>query len=249
MNEFYRALKQHKYSKIIAILILLFASVGGFLLNRSLSWYDLTPELKMYLRHGGTKTFSNAQLFLPSPLELYLLDTNESLWPDTFNPQQTLSPDKLPELYTLALKAGHFDAVTPSEIEQARQRSVMVHTGHLDALQSTLSKASPKQIESETECSPMMQDTLFYMGVAWPELNNSFIAYLKKCDSKNLHLFWNKLKTSIENGDAAKLREISLELQKNMENLKGEFSRWLTMEVSQWAHIMAANIDSKTKAN
>jgi len=238
MNDFYASLKETKYLKILILLIVVFVSLSTFLLVKRLSWYELTPDLRSFLRHGGSGTFASAQIFLPSPVERYFLDQKEELWPDAFNSGNTLSPDQLPKLYTLAAKL-RWDSMSPAEIEMARQRSVLYHTNHLDQFRETLVRADESTIRNEKECSPLMKDTMFRMADAWPELGNAVQDYFLKCDPQSLEVKWATLLKFARNGDADKVNEMAMELQQGVQTEQGEFSRWFLLEAYQWAHIVA----------
>lgn len=247
MNEAFKSIKNPKYMKILFVLTITFAVIGAFILKRSLSWYDLTPELRGYLRHGGMRSYSGTQLFLPSPFEMYLLDTREELWPDHFNDQYPLSPDKLPELYSKTKRVGRIDRLSSPDFEMARQRSVLQYSNHIESLKSTMKMVDAKTVENEEECSPMMQDTLFRVSRAWPELKAPFHSYIEKCQPESLHVKWDKLLVAISKQDSENLRIIAKEFQASVAVQKGEFSRWFAMEAFQWGHVMAAKIEARDK--
>lgn len=248
MQDMWKSLKSNKNWPIVGLFVLFFVAVFVGLLLRTLEDYRLSPDTRPYYRAESRLASLPAQVFLPSPLEVHLLDTEESLWPDLFNPEERLEPIRLPDFYSAAARLPSMIQVSRIELEEARQRSVLQHAGRFEELRSSFTQPTEEDIQNETECSPLMQETLYRASVAWPDLEDSTLAYLQRCDPMNLHVKWKQLVRALRQGDVSGLEAASKLFQQDFSKHRGEWSRWFSMEASQLAHVMSARLqDTQAK--
>lgn len=249
MQDTWKSLKSNKNWPILALFLLFFVGAFVWLLLRNLDDYRLNSNTLAYYRSESRLVKLPAQVFLPSPLEVHLLDTEQALWPDLFHPQNRLEPIRLPDFYSQAERLPSMIQVSRAELESARQRSVLQHAGRVDELRLSFTKPKVEAIEQESECSPLMQETLYRVAIAWPELEESTYSYLERCDPLNLHVKWDRLVKSLRAGDIEGLNAASQSFQADFSRHRGEWSRWFAMEASQLAHVMSARLQDAKPAS
>ena len=237
MRDFLEFLRRPRFSFAMLALILFLLFFGVWILRSRLSWFALNTENLSFW-----KSDEKAGLFVPSPLEAYLLDSREEIWPDTFNPRRPLKVGEIPVFYTQVSSQNRWDILSPIEFEEARQWSVLANSEHIEELRALLKKPDPAAIRAEKECSPLMQETLYRISQAWPENLKEVQAYFARCAPKGVHLLWWDLQAALKSEDPQALKAIGQKFQEGMNTFPGQWSRWFALEAYQIAHVMAARI-------
>lgn len=243
MRDFLEFLKRPGASFPVFAPILALLVFGYFTLNSRLSWFEVNAETR-----GFWKSKDKAGLFVPSPLETYLLDTRETLWPDLFNTKNPLRVADVPTLYRDVARQAHWDVISPFELEEARQWSVLANSGHYDELRSVLKKPTSGSIRAEKECSPLMQETLYRISQAWPEFLKDIRVYFAGCAPHGVHLLWWELQAALERKDPDALKAVGQNFQIKMNDFPGQWSRWFGLEAYQIAHVMASRFQEEATA-
>jgi hypothetical protein len=241
MRDFLKFLRSPKPSLPLLVFAIALFALGVIILRLHLGWNQLSAE---YLSFERSKEVP--ELYVASPLEAYLLDTYEEMWPETFHPSNPLKSVRLPELYTRFRNLGRWELFSPQELDSARQLSILLASGHHDELKRRLIQPkSASLVRDEKECSVLMQDTLFRVTQVWPQYEADFRSYMERCAPHQIHALWFELQNALEKQNAEALNLVALKFQQGMNEYPGKWSRHFALEAYQLAHMMAVRIREK----
>lgn len=144
-------------------------------------------------------------LYLPSPLESELLGPGYKIWPGIFGPEAPLVPERVPELYSAALRGERAVGWSDQDLAVARRWSIALNSHNLPRLKSMLSEVVPdpqayfqKKGRTRPGCTLPEQEALF----RWMQLQSitaeNFLSYLEECKVGGVLKDWIQLRFALE---------------------------------------------------
>lgn len=155
--------------------------------------------------------FDPSAFYLPSPVEIELLEPELEIWPRVFNAARPLEPELVPELYTAAARSGRVARLSAEELEAAREWSVMLNRLDLETLAAKLPVYPDPQTvlakRSLQSCSLWEREVLYRWSQVKPALAPDFLIYLNTCDPRGVLKYWLTLKAALESGDRTRIEQ------------------------------------------
>jgi hypothetical protein len=171
--------------------------------------------------------------YIPSPLEIAVLENREDLWPKLFRPEAPLEPSRLPEFYDHILKGNLPDNMDSREIWAVRALAVAMAAGDLLRVEHLMpSENPPKNKVTAKNCQLGEVEVAFRrsrLSAAWKP---RFQELLKVCDPRNVLNDWLLFEEALGHGNKVLAAHALGQLEARGRVAGKTFSRWFAAEAA-----------------
>lgn len=173
-------------------ILICFFALGFFWTQKKLNSYSQKWQ------NRGLKEEAEERLFIPSPVEAYLLSQTPNLWEKSWGPQRQFKILDVPSIYTASKSHARIDRffLSRDEWEVGRILSGLANAGHLDLLAKALDYNKDAKVllppaEWKVEnCDILYQEFYFRVYQLNPELHGKVLTELSRCDPLSPSRLW-----------------------------------------------------------
>jgi hypothetical protein len=162
------------------------------------------------------KSTTKLSLFVPSPFELSMINSEKDIWPRRFGPKQPPQSSDLPLIYSTFMRRH---PAQKDELSFFRTLGMTATLGEWDTMRDSLNFRinDPNAVKNPTtllnwvkkeKCSAYGMDVAFRL-VQWePKMLPNVKDVYAKCDPHSFHTFWFGLVQALESKDKQQITDM-----------------------------------------
>ena len=230
--------------KIIAVFsFTLLIILGIFFTQRSLAKYSSHWSRLIEIQNQQTES-----LYIPSPVEAFLLNQTPNFWEQKWGPSKPIRPEDIPTIFSETKTFAENDAfyINIGQWELGRVLSAFANTQHTELLKKIMEISagvakkppSPPRDWETKDCDILFQEFYFRLYQIMPEHRALSLQQLSRCDATSPSTLWVKT-DSLKEFSGPRSKELTVEIKKI--SLLAElrpYRRWFADQLFKIAFLM-----------